>query len=64
MQISHYRIAWRDLQTNRTGAGDYVFSYKVASEISNDLNRIYKGKIHHKVESSSIPCRYVTLIAG
>jgi hypothetical protein len=40
MQISYYRIAWRDLQTNRTGAGDYVFSYKVASEISNDLNRI------------------------
>ena len=64
MQISHYRIAWRDLRTNRAGAGNYIFSYKVASEISKDLNRMYKNKIHHRVELSSIPCRYVTLIAG
>ena len=64
MQISHYRIAWRDLCTNRAGAGDYVFSYKVASEISKDLNRMYKNQIHHRVELNSIPYSYVTLIAG
>jgi hypothetical protein len=64
MQISHYRIAWRSLLTGATGAGEYMFTYKVASEISKNLNRMYKNKIHHRVELSSIPCRYVTLIAG